>query len=50
MPKTCEECKKEVEPENIGFEMNDLCICKSCFFHDNRDRDYEEFKSILGGE
>ena len=43
MPKTCEECKEEIEPENLGFEMNGLCICKSCFHPEPLDDYYDIF-------
>ena len=43
---TCEECKEEIEPEQVGFEMNGLCICKSCFHPEPMD-DYEEFLNLF---
>ncbi len=44
--RTCEECEKEIEPKDIGFEMNGLCICKTCFNPEPRD-DYEEMLSLF---
>jgi len=44
--RTCEECEKEIEPGDIGFEMNGLCICNDCFHPEPRD-DYEEFLNLF---
>lgn len=46
MHKTCEECEEEVQESEIGFEMNDLCICNKCF-HPVQMDDYEDFLNLF---